>query len=66
MALSCTRGVLAWVLRTFFLQKSGNAVAQLPKEVVGSPSLGVFQKWVDEALRDMGSGYGGVGWDWTV
>ena len=30
-------------------------MAQLPKEVVGSPSLGVFQKWEDEALRDMGN-----------
>jgi len=27
----------------FLLQKSGDAVAQLPREVVGSPSLEVFR-----------------------
>ena len=37
-------------------------MAQLHGEVVGSPSPEVFQ---DVALRDVGSGHGGVGWGWT-
>jgi len=31
---------------------------RLPREVVGSPSLEVFQKYVNVALRDMVSGHG--------
>ena len=34
-------------------------MAQLPREVVQSPSLGVFQNRVDVALRDVVSGHGG-------
>ena len=34
---------------------------RLPREVVQSPSLGVFQSPVDVALRDVVSGDGGVG-----
>jgi len=29
---------------------------------VGSPSMEVFQNCGDVALRDVGSGHGGVGW----
>ena len=36
-------------------------MAQLPKEVVGSPSMEVFQNGGDAALRDVGSGHGGEG-----
>ena len=35
-------------------------MAQLPMEVVGSPSLEVFQNCGDVALRDVGSGHGGL------
>ena len=43
-------------------------MAQLPREVVGSPSLEVFQSHVDVALRAMGSGHGVMGcWlGWVV
>ena len=34
-------------------------MAQLPREVVGSPSLEVFQNYGDVALKDTVSGHGG-------
>ena len=43
----------------FLLRRSGAAVAQLPMEVVQSPSLEVFRR--DVALRDVVSGHGGGG-----
>jgi len=42
-----------------------NEMAQLPRVVVESPSLEVFQNHGDGALRDVGSGRGGMGWSWT-
>lgn len=33
----------------------------LPREVVASPSLEVFRKWRNVALRDTVSGHGGGG-----
>ena len=41
------------------LRKSGEAVAQLPREVV--ESLSMFKNRVDVALRDVVSGHGGGG-----
>ena len=43
------------------LKKSSDAVAQLPREVVESPSLEVLQNCADVALRDVVSEHGGVG-----
>jgi len=40
---------------------SSDAVAQLPREVVRSPSLEVVRNHGDGALRDVGRGHGGVG-----
>jgi len=48
-------------LRKRFLCKTGEAAAQLPGEVVRSPSLEAFKSRVDVALRDVGSGHRGVG-----
>ena len=43
-------------------------MAQLPMEVVGSPSLEVLKNHGDMALRNVVSGHGGGGleWDWII
>ena len=43
------------------LRRSGEAVAQLPREVLQSLSLEVFKNHGDVALRAVGSGHGGDG-----
>ena len=48
-------------LEKFLLRKSSEAVAQLLREVVQSPSLEVFRNRVDVALRDVVGGHGGGG-----
>jgi len=37
-------------------------LAQLPREVVGSPSLELSMECGDVALRNVVVGHGGVGW----
>jgi len=44
---------------TFILRKRSNAVAQLPREVMESPSLEVLKNHRDVALRNVVSGNGG-------
>jgi len=39
-------------------------LAQLPKEVIATPSQEVFKNRGDVALRDMVSGYGRMDWAW--
>ena len=41
-------------------------MAQLPREVVGSPSLEGFKNHRDVALRNVGSGHGGLELDWMI
>ena len=52
-------------LEHFILGESSDAVAQLPREVGGSPSLEVLRNSRDVARRDVVSGHGGVGWGWA-
>jgi len=61
MALSCTGGDSDWILGKIHFRRSGAAVAQLPREVVQSPSLEVFQNCVDMTVRDVVSGHGDDG-----
>ena len=62
MASSCTRRGSGWIdIRKFLFRRSGEAGAQLPREVVHSLSLEVFKKGVDAALKDVVSERGGDG-----
>lgn len=46
------------------LRKSGNTLAVLPREVMGSLPLEVIQNLRDVALRHMVGGHSGMGWHW--
>jgi len=49
------------IRKNFFSARAVRQWHRLPREVVQSPSLEVFQSRVDVALRDMVSGHGGDG-----
>lgn len=46
------------------LRKSGNTLAVLPREVMGSLPLEVIQNLRDVALRHMVGRHSGMGWHW--
>jgi len=50
MASSCARGVLCW---KFLLRKSGQSLEQVAREVVESPSPGMFKERLGLVLMDM-------------
>jgi len=54
MASSCVRGGLDWVLgKVYSPKRVTKCWKRLPREVVEAPSLEVFKRCVDLALRDM-------------
>jgi len=53
MASSCTRGGSGWISGKKFSPRVVRHWSRLPGEVVESPSLGVYNKRVDGALRDV-------------
>ena len=63
--LGIAGGGSGWVLGKKSSQKECWAVAQLHRGMVESPSMEVFKKRGDVALRDVVSGHGGMGWSWT-
>jgi len=61
MALSCARGSSDGTSGKVSSQKLITHWHRLPREVVKSPSLELFESHGDVALRDMVSGHGGDG-----
>ena len=53
-------------IRNSFLSTKQCCVGTAAQEWwMGSPSLGVSQSHGDVALRDVGTGHGGLGWGWV-
>ena len=64
-ALGCARVGSGWILGKSSSQ-CGQALAQLPREMVGSLSLEVLKNHGDVVQKGVISGYGGVGWGWAL
>ena len=65
MTLSCSKGGSGWMLGKTYSHERWCCCGTAAHGGGGSPSLEVFQNRGDVALRDVGSGHGGVGWGWT-
>ena len=67
MASGSTRGSSGWVWGTISLPEEWwcSGTAAQGGGGGGSPYLEGFKNCRDVALRDVGSGHGGVGWGWT-
>ena len=52
-------------IRKNFPERTVRQWHRLPREMVKSPSLEVFENHVDMALRDTVSGHGVMGHSWT-
>ena len=65
MALSPVREDLGWVLGKISSQKKGKILEQTARAVVEAPSLEVFEKCGDVALRDFVQ-WGNIGGRWKV
>jgi len=62
IAFSCTKaGFRSDIRKTLFSEIMVRQWHRLPREIVKSLCLEVFKKYVDVALRDTVSGYGGDG-----
>ena len=61
MASHCARGGSGWILGKIPSPKAWLGIGTAAHGVVESPSLEVFRKRGDVALRDMVSGHGGDG-----
>lgn len=50
---SCTKGDSDWILEEFLHGEGGQALEVVPREVVESPSVEVFERCMDVALGTM-------------
>lgn len=65
MTSSWTRGSPGWTLGKIPSLKEWSGTGTAAQGMVESPSMEIFKNCGDVALRDVVSGYGGMGWGWA-